>query len=211
MRKEHSAVDWSRRPLPEPWLTYAALDVELLVELRDVLADQLDAAGKREWAEQEFAMWAKVDSAPVRAEPWRRTSGIHRVRGRRGLALVRSMWELRDEIARGPRHHDQPDPARRGHHRGRPGRARARATHSAGCRASPPGRRPALRQGVRRGDQRRRSSCRHGAPDARPAARRPAAAAVVGRQEPGRRPSGWPVPRGRSSLWRASTTCRRRT
>jgi len=101
MRKEHSAVDWSRRPLPEPWLTYAALDVELLVELRDILAGQLDAAGKREWAEQEFAMWAKVDSAPVRSEPWRRTSGIHRVRGRRGLALVRSMWELRDRIARG--------------------------------------------------------------------------------------------------------------
>ena len=46
-------------------------------------------------------MWAKVDSAPVRAEPWRRTSGIHRVRGRRGLALVRSMWELRDRIAQG--------------------------------------------------------------------------------------------------------------
>lgn len=99
MRKEHSAVDWSRRPLPEPWLTYAALDVELLVELRNVLSDQLDAAGKRAWAEQEFAMWATFDTAPVRAEPWRRTSGIHRVRGRRGLAVVRSMWELRDRIA----------------------------------------------------------------------------------------------------------------
>ena len=40
MRKEHSAVDWSTRPLPEPWLEYAALDVEVLVELRD-------AAGRR--------------------------------------------------------------------------------------------------------------------------------------------------------------------
>ena len=27
MRKEHSAVDWSKRPLPKPWLEYAALDV----------------------------------------------------------------------------------------------------------------------------------------------------------------------------------------
>ena len=33
MAKEHSAVDWSTRPLPEPWLEYAALDVEVLVEL----------------------------------------------------------------------------------------------------------------------------------------------------------------------------------
>lgn len=101
MRKEHSAVDWSRRPLPEPWLLYAALDVEVLIELRDVLAQQLDDAGKREWAEQEFAMWSTFDTAPTRTEPWRRTSGIHRVRGRRGLALVRSMWELRDDLARG--------------------------------------------------------------------------------------------------------------
>src|SRR5699024_1818688 len=33
LAKEHSAVDWSTRPLPEPWLRYAALDVELLVDL----------------------------------------------------------------------------------------------------------------------------------------------------------------------------------
>jgi ribonuclease D len=100
MRKEHSAVDWSRRPLPEPWLLYAALDVEPLIELRDLLAEQLEVAGKREWAEQEFAAWAAADPAPPRRDPWRRTSGIHRVRGRRGLALVRAMWELRDDLAR---------------------------------------------------------------------------------------------------------------
>jgi ribonuclease D len=100
MRKEHSAVDWSRRPLPEPWLVYAALDVEPLVELRDILSDQLEAAGKAEWARQEFAAWADDFEPTVRSEPWRRTSGIHRVRGRRGLALVRAMWERRDELAR---------------------------------------------------------------------------------------------------------------
>jgi ribonuclease D len=100
MRKEHSAVDWSKRPLPEPWLRYAALDVEPLIDLRDVLAQQLDEAGKREWADQEFAAWAAADPAPPRREPWRRTSGIHRVRGRRGLGLVRAMWELRDDLAR---------------------------------------------------------------------------------------------------------------
>ncbi|HSE70983.1 MAG TPA: ribonuclease D, partial [Nocardioidaceae bacterium] len=43
MRKEHSAVDWSTRPLPEPWLEYAALDVEVLIELRDALAAELEA------------------------------------------------------------------------------------------------------------------------------------------------------------------------
>lgn len=101
MRKEHSAVDWSRRPLPDPWLLYAALDVELLVELRHQLAEQLETAGKAEWARQEFAAWAAMMPPRPRVEPWRRTSGIHHVRGRRGLAIVREMWELRDEIAQG--------------------------------------------------------------------------------------------------------------
>ena len=42
--KEHSAADWSTRPLPSEWLNYAALDVELLVELRDRLAAELVAS-----------------------------------------------------------------------------------------------------------------------------------------------------------------------
>jgi ribonuclease D len=99
MKKEHSAADWSTRPLPAPWLEYAALDVEVLIELRDVLAEELRAAGKEEWARQEFD--ALRSFTPVqRSEPWRRTSGLHRVRGRRLLAAVRELWEARDELAR---------------------------------------------------------------------------------------------------------------
>jgi ribonuclease D len=96
--KEHSAVDWSTRPLPEPWLEYAALDVEVLIELRDALAAELVAAGKDEWARQEFEHLRSFQ-LPTRVEAWRRTSGTHRVRGRRALAAVRAMWEARDEIA----------------------------------------------------------------------------------------------------------------
>ncbi len=100
--KEHSAADWSTRPLPAEWLTYAALDVELLVELRDELADRLVAAGKDEWARQEFAaLAASATRKPApRVDPWRRTSGMHKVRTRRGLAIVRELWLARDEIAR---------------------------------------------------------------------------------------------------------------
>ncbi len=99
MRKEHSAVDWSTRPLPRSWLEYAALDVEVLVELRDELDAQLVAAGKREWAEQEFEHLRTAPGSVPRPEPWRRTSGLHRVRGRRGLAAVRALWYARDGIA----------------------------------------------------------------------------------------------------------------
>ena len=99
MRKEHSAVDWSTRPLPRSWLEYAALDVEVLVELRDELDAQLVAAGKRAWAEEEFEHLRTAPGSAPRAEPWRRTSGMHRVRGRRGLAAVRALWYARDGIA----------------------------------------------------------------------------------------------------------------
>lgn len=100
--KEHSAADWSTRPLPDDWLTYAALDVELLIELRDLLADELEAAGKAEWARQEFAHLAARAAEPPtqRIDPWRRTSGIHAVRNPSGMAIVREIWSARDEIAR---------------------------------------------------------------------------------------------------------------
>lgn len=98
MRKEHSAVDWSRRPLPEPWLEYAALDVEVLLELREVMVAELEESGKAEWARQEFEHLLDFEPT-VRAEPWRRTSQLHRVRGRRALAAVRSLWVARNEIA----------------------------------------------------------------------------------------------------------------
>ncbi len=100
LAKEHSAADWSVRPLPAEMLKYAALDVEVLTELRDALADQLREQGKTEWARQEFAAIAAAPPPPPRADPWRRTSGIHKVRTRRALAVVRELWQTRDEIAR---------------------------------------------------------------------------------------------------------------
>jgi ribonuclease D len=99
LAKEHSAVDWSIRPLPEPWLRYAALDVEVLVELRDVLAEELDRQGKLEWAQEEFAAIAAAAPAAPRNDPWRRTSGMHRIRSRRQLAIVRELWLARDALA----------------------------------------------------------------------------------------------------------------
>ena len=100
LAKEHSAADWSVRPLSEEMLRYAALDVEVLTDLRDALARELTAQGKTEWARQEFAAVAAAPPPQPRADPWRRTSGIHKVHTRRGLAVVRELWETRDEIAR---------------------------------------------------------------------------------------------------------------
>ncbi|AUH44736.1 ribonuclease D [Streptomyces sp. CMB-StM0423] len=99
LEKGHSAVDWSTRPLPEPWLRYAALDVELLVDLRDALVEELTAQGKLRWAEEEFAAIAAAPPPEPRRDPWRRTSGMHKVRRRRQLGTVRELWTARDRIA----------------------------------------------------------------------------------------------------------------
>ncbi len=99
LEKGHGAADWSRRPLPEDWLVYAALDVEVLVQLRDVLAAMLTAAGKQEWAHQEFEHVRTAAPPAPRVEPWRRTSGLHRLRKPRQLAAVRALWEARDTLA----------------------------------------------------------------------------------------------------------------
>lgn len=100
LEKGHSAADWSTRPLPIDWLNYAALDVELLLPLRDALAGELEAQGKLEWALQEFEAVRTAGPPGPRADPWRRTSGIHKIRSPRNLAIVRALWEARDEIAR---------------------------------------------------------------------------------------------------------------
>ncbi|MCL2551828.1 MAG: ribonuclease D [Actinomycetia bacterium] len=100
LEKGHSAVDWSTRPLPDPWLRYAALDVELLVDLRDALEEDLRAQGKLDWALQEFAAIAAAPPPAPRVDPWRRTSGMHKVRRRRQIAVVRELWLARDHAAR---------------------------------------------------------------------------------------------------------------
>ena len=99
LAKAHSAADWSTRPLPQSWLEYAALDVLHLVDVRDVLMEELVEQGKTEIAAQEFDAVLTRPPKPPREEPWRRLSGLHTVRGRRSLAIARSLWTAREEFA----------------------------------------------------------------------------------------------------------------
>jgi ribonuclease D len=99
LAKEHSAADWSARPLPQEWLTYAALDVELLVELRDRMYSILEESKKLPWALEEFASILKAPPAPPRVDPWRRTSGMHKIKRRDQLAVIKTLWVARDEVA----------------------------------------------------------------------------------------------------------------
>lgn len=100
LEKGHSSADWSQRPLSAEMLRYAALDVEVLVSLREHLEGVLREQGKWAWAQEEFAAVAAAPPTPPRVDPWRRTSGIHRLRTRRQLGNLRALWQLRDETAR---------------------------------------------------------------------------------------------------------------
>ena len=99
LQKGHGAADWSTRPLPDIWLNYAALDVEVLLELRDAMAAELEAQGKTDWAAQEFAHILTLGPPKPKPERWRRTSGIHSISSQRVLASVRELWRARDELA----------------------------------------------------------------------------------------------------------------
>lgn len=103
LAKEHSAADWSYRPLPRDWRNYAALDVELLIGLREKMSAALKKSGKDEWARQDFAAILRYGLTPKAAveEPWRHMSKITTLKAdRRGLAIVRELWTVRDTYAR---------------------------------------------------------------------------------------------------------------
>lgn len=99
LMKGHGAADWSKRPLPAEWLNYAALDVEVLLELRNAVAAELESQGKTRWAAEEFEHLRTYVAAPTRRDRWRKTSGIHKVKNPRTLAAVRELWTTRDLIA----------------------------------------------------------------------------------------------------------------
>lgn len=100
LAKEHSAVDWSIRPLHPEWRAYAALDVDVLIDLYDEVLQILASQGKEKIAHQEFQAILESPPPSPRKDPWRRTSGMHKVKGRRALAIVRELWLTRDRIAR---------------------------------------------------------------------------------------------------------------
>ncbi len=100
LAKDHAAADWSVRPLPQSWLVYAALDVELLVELRQALGDELVSVGKAQWAAQEFEHLRTRPPRPAKTDPWRKTPRAGRaVRSKRSLAVLRELWQVREQIA----------------------------------------------------------------------------------------------------------------
>ena len=99
LAKEHSAADWSTRPLPESWLNYAALDVELLHELRASLSILLERQGKSDWAAQEFHKLLSFRPKPHKTDRWRGVSGLSKLSDQLSLEIARQLWSAREDLA----------------------------------------------------------------------------------------------------------------
>ncbi len=99
LAKEHSAADWSTRPLPDAWLNYAALDVDVLHELKAEVEKLLSQQGKLEWAKQEFDALLSFRPKPQKLDRWRGITGLHKVQDRLSLEIARQLWLSREALA----------------------------------------------------------------------------------------------------------------
>ncbi|MBP3222891.1 MAG: HRDC domain-containing protein [Actinomycetaceae bacterium] len=99
IEKEHTAEDWSMRPIPQAMRSYAALDVEFLHPLRHELIEQLQRKERLSWVEEEctYILHQKPRSAPK--EPWRKLQKKYKITNRRSLAMLQLMWNTRDRLA----------------------------------------------------------------------------------------------------------------
>lgn len=100
MAKEHSASDWSVRPLKPEMLIYAALDVDVMHELYVKLTERLKELGRLEWANQEFEKLLSFKPKLQTKEAWRNLPGISKVKDKRRLQIASALYAARDQIAR---------------------------------------------------------------------------------------------------------------
>ncbi len=99
LRKQHSAQDWSRRPLPTSWLNYAALDVELLIELAQSQQQDLKAADKLHWLQQECDYLIDTyRSFHPQPKTWLDLKGVSKLESPAQLAVAKNLWLTRDRI-----------------------------------------------------------------------------------------------------------------
>jgi ribonuclease D len=89
--------DWRRRPLSEAQRDYAAADVAYLLELTDLIREQLIAAGRLAWAEQECLEQFETVRQPQDPETaWWRIKEVRHLRGKaRAVAQEVAAWRER--------------------------------------------------------------------------------------------------------------------
>jgi ribonuclease D len=98
--KRFQKADWSKRPLPQPMLEYAAGDTSHLIALRDILKDKLHTIGRWEWALEEFSLLTDAPfNLPANDEPlFLRMKGAKMLKPHE-LAVLQEVFAWRETIA----------------------------------------------------------------------------------------------------------------
>ncbi len=100
--KSHTRADWTRRPLSDAVLEYAAEDVEHLLPGADILAERLDKKDRLDWARQDSALLLDPALYVVSADQAiDRLKGARNFRGQKRAAAVRlTAWREEEAIRR---------------------------------------------------------------------------------------------------------------
>jgi ribonuclease D len=97
--KKNQRKDWSKRPLPEDMVAYAAKDVHYLIPLAKSLQQELIQKGRLSWVQEECNYLSGVRPAPVDSEPlFLGFKGAGKL-SPRGLAVLEELLQLRRKIA----------------------------------------------------------------------------------------------------------------
>jgi len=96
--KRFQRANWSRRPLPEDMLRYAALDTAYLLPLWQRLRDQLSQLGRLHWAQEEFELLEQVSPPAEQPPSCFDVKGAHKLSPRQ-RAVLQALVELRERVA----------------------------------------------------------------------------------------------------------------
>jgi len=100
LEKTQSRTDWSKRPLSEAQLEYAADDVRYLAKMYPMIREQLDELGRLEWLDAEFEPYGKLERYQQPPEDaWRRIRGLEKLKPR-ALSVVQKLAAWRETRAK---------------------------------------------------------------------------------------------------------------
>lgn len=102
MAKSHTRADWTKRPLREAYLEYAAEDVEYLLPAYEQLGERLDDEGRLEWAREDSRLLLDPELYKIGADQaLERLKGARNLRGSKRAAAARlAAWREREAIDR---------------------------------------------------------------------------------------------------------------
>ena len=98
--KRFQKADWSRRPLPDEMMNYAAADTAYLIGLAEAIIKELEKKGRLWWVEEECSIVAGNRMAEKGDGPlWLKCKGAGKLQ-RRNLAILEELLQFREAQAR---------------------------------------------------------------------------------------------------------------